>query len=128
MKKLISFKGGRVALVAATIAVATGVLLTASSAQAWVSFGFAFPPIVIAPAPVAPYPYYPYPYYPPAYYAPPPAPAPYQSPAPQLSQNQVPYGATCFAGNYTCSAAPYTKLGAVCFCPGIGAPSYGSVQ
>lgn len=127
----------RLALRVAAIAALAGAFLVPAPAKAWVSFGFALPPVVIAPAPAYPYPYpyYP-PAYPPGYYAPPPPPAqgqaqtqaPAQSPAPQLSQNQVPYGAMCYAGNYTCAAAPYSHVGSVCSCPGWGAPSFGTVQ
>ena len=102
----------RLALRLAAIAALAGATLIPAPARAWVSFGFALPPVVVAP-PVAPYPYaYPYPYYPPAYPAPapgyyPPAAPPAQSPAPQLSQDQRPYGSIC---------------------AGLGAPSYGSVR
>jgi hypothetical protein len=130
-----SNSSSRLALRVAAIAALAGAFLVPAPAKAWVSFGFALPPVVIAPAYPYPYPYYP-PAYPPGYYAPPPPPAqgqaqtqaPAQSPAPQLSQNQVPYGAMCYAGNYTCAAAPYSHVGSVCSCPGWGAPSFGTVQ
>ncbi len=121
----------RLALSVAAIAALAGATLIPAPARAWVSFGFALPPVVVAP-PVAPYPY-PYPYYPPAYPAPapgyyPPAAPPAQSPAPQLSQDQRPYGSICAAGFYTCAAVPQSKVGDECTCSGLGAPSYGSVH
>ena len=109
---------------------------------------YAPPPVVYAPPPVvyaappayyAP-PYYAPGYYPPAYppggYAPPPAngqpqgyaQAPQQSPAPELSQANVPFGSTCYAGVYVCAAPAQTHVGSGCSCPGLGAPSYGVVQ
>lgn len=36
-------------------------------------------------------------------------------------------GATCSAGNYTCPVAP-GPLGAQCSCPGLGAPSFGTIR
>jgi hypothetical protein len=124
----------------ACAALAAAALMPAT-ANAWWHGGvfIGVPPIVVGP-PVYPYPYpYAYPpgyYYPPAPYAPgyyPPAgtaapkSAP-QSKAPQMSQANTPYGATCYAGFYTCAAAPQSHVGSGCTCPGIGAPSYGSVQ
>lgn len=122
-----------IVLRAAAIAALAGAMLLPSRAYAWVSFGIAVPPVVVAPAP---YPYYAPGYYPPppGYYAPPPPgtyarpPPPQQSPAPELSQNQPQYGATCYAGNYTCAAYPYAQVNSVCSCPGLGAPSFGTVQ
>jgi hypothetical protein len=124
-----------------------GTLLPAAAQAGWRGgFFFGLPPVVVAPAPYAyPYPYYPPAYYPPAYapppygYYPPPAypPAAY-TPAPSLTPDQqkaeadrqasLPYGQTCYAGVYTCAAPPNTHVGTGCACPGIGAPSYGSVN
>ena len=126
---------------------ATAALLP-SQAQAWWRGGvfIGLPPVVVAP-PVPAYPpaYYPPPYYAPGYYAPPSAPyygyaepsapAPQQTPAPELSQNDrssgqydAPYGSTCYAGVYTCAAPSQARVGTGCSCAGIGAPSYGVVQ
>jgi hypothetical protein len=127
----------RIALCAAL----AGAALIPTTAKAWWHGGvfIGLPPVVVGPPVVAyPYPpgyYYPYApgYYPPGYaYAPPPGPtatqsAP-QSAAPQMSQANTPYGSRCYAGVYTCAAAPQSHVGTVCSCPGIGAPSYGSVQ
>ena len=41
---------------------------------------------------------------------------------------QVAYGATCYAGVYTCQLPQGLPLGAPCSCPGLGAPSYGNVR
>jgi len=125
--------------VAASLA---GACMLPEAAHAGVRFGlfFGIPPVVVAPAPYAyPYPYYPYPpayYPPPAYgYAPPPAaytPAPALTPEQQQAEAQreanVPYGRTCYAGFYSCAAPPNTHVGTGCSCPGIGAPSYGTVN
>ena len=77
------------------------------------------------------YPYAPG-YYPPGYQYPPPAAGTAASQAstqaPQMSQANTPYGRTCYAGVYTCAAIPQTHVGTGCSCPGIGAPSYGTVQ
>lgn len=40
----------------------------------------------------------------------------------------APYGATCYAGFYTCTLPASLPLGTQCTCPGIGAPSYGTVR
>ncbi len=119
----------RLLLGCAALATAAGVTLSPVPARAGVFI--AFPPVVFG-APAAPYPppyYYPPAYYPSPYYgypayAPPPAPPP----PPQMSRTDTPYGARCFAGNYTCAAPAQTYVGTECSCPGIGAPSYGSVQ
>ena len=134
---------GRTFAVAALLAGAAfaATTLTPSPARAWWRGGFfiGVPPVVVAPGPVAypPYyyppayypPYYPGAYYPPAgYYPPPPAPAA-QAPVAQGQQNtRIAYGATCFAGVYQCAAPSYTPIGQGCSCPGLGAPSYGTVQ
>jgi hypothetical protein len=117
----------------------------ASPAEAWWHGGVfvGLPPVVVAPGYYAPY-YYPPAYYPPAYYPPgyypppygyaPPAygtaapPAAPQAKAETGSQGQVAYGAMCYAGIYHCAAPANTPIGRTCSCPGIGAPSYGSVQ
>ncbi len=121
----------RLLLGCAALAIAAGVTLRPAPAQAGVFI--AFPPVVFG-APVAPYPP-PYYYPPPAYYPPPPPyygypayAAPPAAPAPQMSRADVPYGATCRAGVYSCAAPAQTPVGSGCSCPGIGAPSYGAVQ
>ena len=38
------------------------------------------------------------------------------------------YGYTCYAGNYVCHLHEQVPVGAQCTCPGIGAPSYGTVR
>jgi hypothetical protein len=112
-----------------------GAAFAATPAEAWWHGGvfIGLPPVVVGPAP---YPYYypPY-YYPPAYYPPypyayPPPPPPAAAPAPSQApgNGKVAYGATCYAGVYHCAAPSYTPIGETCSCPGIGAPSYGSVQ
>ncbi len=129
----------------AVAAVIGGAAFAATPAQAWWHGGvfIGLPPVVVG---AAPYPYYypPY-YYPPAYY--PPAyypPYPYAYPpasagapaqpqahgngAPTADGGKVAYGASCYAGFYHCAAPAYTPIGETCSCPGIGAPSYGSVQ
>jgi hypothetical protein len=125
----------------AICAALAGAALIPVPAMAWWRGGVfvGLPPIVVGPPAVA-YPYY-YPpaypyapgYYPPGYaYAPPAGTAAPQASlpakAPQMSQANTPYGSTCYAGVYTCAAVPQSHVGAVCACPGIGAPSYGSVQ
>ena len=115
----------RLLLGCAALATAAGVTFRSAPAQAGVFIAF---PSVVFGAPVAPYPP---PYYPPAYYPPPygyPAYAPPPAPAPQMSRADVPYGATCYAGVYTFNAPAQTPVGSGCSCPGLGAPSYGSVQ
>jgi hypothetical protein len=124
----------------AAFAIAAGATLLPAPAQAWWRGGvfIGVPPVVVGPPVVAyPPPYYPYPYaYPPAAYAPaypPPAYPPppdqaQQSQPPQMSQAQPPYGTTCYAGVYVCPAPGATRVGSGCSCPGLGAPSYGTVQ
>ena len=68
---------------------------------------------------------------PPVVYAPPPDYAPPPSyPSPQANyappQGSVPYGGMCFAGAYSCAAAG--PVGSTCSCPGIGAPSFGTIH
>ena len=139
----------------AVTALVGGAAFLATPAQAWWHGGvfIGVPPVVVAPAPVYPPYYYPPAYYPPAYYPPayypppayayPPAAAPqnqgqYQGQPQNQSQAQdqtqapaagpVAYGAMCYAGPYQCAAPAYTPVGQTCSCPGLGAPSYGSVQ
>ena len=57
-----------------------------------------------------------------------PALTPEQQKAEADRQASLPYGRTCYAGFYTCAAPPYTHVGTGCSCPGIGAPSYGTVN
>ncbi len=38
------------------------------------------------------------------------------------------YGYTCYAGFYTCTLPAQGPAGAPCSCPGIGAPSYGTIR
>ncbi len=111
-----SRKGVRVSLILGLCA-ATVLLPAAAQARVFVGIGLGFPP-VYAPPPV---------YYapPPVYYGPPPvayAPPPPYTPAPPG------YSGTCYAGVYTCAAPPNLPPGSQCACPGIGAPSYGTVQ
>ncbi|HEX4259679.1 MAG TPA: hypothetical protein VHY76_01130 [Acetobacteraceae bacterium] len=47
------------------------------------------------------------------------------APAPGVAPG---YGYTCFAGAYTCTLPQQGPVGAPCSCPGIGAPSYGTVR
>ena len=118
----------RLLLGCAALATAAGVTLHATPARAGVFI--AFPPVVFG-APVAPYPppyYYPPAYYPRPYYGYPAYAPPPVAPAPQMSRADTPYGGTCFAGFYTCAAPAQTPVGTGCSCPGLGAPSYGSVQ
>lgn len=121
------------------------VALGSVPAQAWWRGGVwvSVPPVVVAPPVAYPYyypPYYPYApgyYYPPGYYAPPavasvpPAQTSTQTTTTQTQTSDarpVLYGSTCYAGVYVCAAPGGTPVGAGCSCPGIGAPSYGSVH
>lgn len=38
------------------------------------------------------------------------------------------YGFTCYAGFYTCTLPAQGPVGSPCSCPGIGAPSYGTIR
>lgn len=38
------------------------------------------------------------------------------------------YGATCYAGAYTCQLGAQHPMGSQCSCPGLGAPSFGAVR
>ena len=51
--------------------------------------------------------------------------------APQPDQGQAvqaEYSATCYAGFYTCTLPQSLPAGSQCSCPGLGAPSFGSVR
>ncbi len=127
-------------MVALALLAIAGATAISSPAQAWWRGGLwiGVPPVVIAPGYYPPPSYYPPPPY---YYAPPPAPY-YPPPAPQAdnqpppkgaadksqSASPVAYGATCYAGVYVCQAKAYTPIGQTCSCPGLGAPSYGTVN
>jgi len=104
-------------LVGAVVGLAT--LPAPAGARVFVGVGigipvvpYDYPPPVYAPPPV----YYPPP---PVYYPPPPV---AYSPAP------AGYGAACYAGVYTCPVDRALPVGTQCSCPGIGAPSYGTVR
>lgn len=101
-------------------------LPAAAQARVFVGIGLGFPP-VYAPYYAPPPPVYYAP--PPAYYAPPPPPVSY-APAPPVNYTPAPagYGGTCYAGVYTCAAPANLPAGSQCSCPGIGAPSYGTVH
>ena len=119
----------RVALIL-SLCTAAVLLPAAAQARVFISLGIPLPPIY-APPPV---------YYapPPAYYPPPPAFA--QAPADTSAASGyyggygggAGYGSygggTCYAGAYTCAAPPNAPSGSQCACPGIGAPSYGTVR
>lgn len=59
---------------------------------------------------------------PPVSYAPPPA---YVQPG---YAAPAAYAGTCYAGAYTCQMPVSGPVGASCSCPGIGAPSYGTIR
>ncbi len=47
----------------------------------------------------------------------------------QQSANAAPgYGYTCYAGVYVCRLPQQIPVGTQCSCPGIGAPSFGTVH
>lgn len=46
----------------------------------------------------------------------------------QAATVAVPYGGTCYAGFYVCQLPQSLPIGSGCSCPGLGAPSYGSVR
>ncbi len=50
------------------------------------------------------------------------------APQPQDPPIATAYGSTCYAGFYTCALPQTLPIGAQCSCPGLGAPSYGSVH
>jgi hypothetical protein len=102
--------------------------LAVTPASAWWRGGvwIGVPPVVIGPGYYYPPPYY-YPPYWPGYYYPPPGYA--APPAAQASaKGPVTYGSMCYAGVYSCAAAAKSPVGSGCSCPGIGAPSYGTVN
>jgi hypothetical protein len=104
--------------------------LAASPASAWWSGGvwIGVPPVVVGPGYYYPPPYY-YPPYWPGYYYPPGYAAPPASHASATApRGPVAYGSMCYAGIYNCAAAARSPVGSVCSCPGIGAPSYGTVN
>jgi hypothetical protein len=104
-----------------TAGLTIGALALPSAAQAYWRGG-----VWIGVGPVVPY-YPPAPVYvpPPVVYAPPPV--YYPPPAPPAA-TPVGYGYMCYAGNYTCALPAQGPVGSVCSCPGIGAPSYGTIH
>ena len=48
--------------------------------------------------------------------------------APVAPQVAPAYGYVCHAGFYTCQLGAQLPVGTQCTCPGLGAPSYGTVQ
>jgi len=86
--------------------------LAATPASAWWRGGvwIGVPPVIVGPGYYYPPPYYYPPYWPGYYYPPPGYAAPPAAPA-----------------SVTASKGPVT-YGSMCSCPGIGAPSYGSVN
>jgi hypothetical protein len=111
-------------LVALTLIVDASV---ATPASAWWRGGvwIGVPPVVVGPGYYYP-PYYypPYWYPPPGYYYPPPA----SQASATTPRGPVTYGSMCYAGVYNCAAAPKSPVGSGCTCPGLGAPSYGTVN
>jgi hypothetical protein len=113
----------------AFLATTAASLLASAPAKAWwsggIGFGFAPapyyynyappPPVVVVPPPPPAY------AAPPAYYS---APPPVAAPRPP----SVLYGSTCFAGVYVCPLPRQQPVGSDCSCPGLGAPSYGTVR
>jgi hypothetical protein len=62
-----------------------------------------------------------------------PAPVSYASPPPAAYSSPayppaVAYGATCYAGAYTCRMPASGPIGTSCSCPGLGAPSFGTIR
>ena len=51
------------------------------------------------------------------------APIPTRPPA-----GPVAYGAICYAGPYQCALPASGPIGSSCTCPGLGAPSYGTIH
>ncbi len=45
-----------------------------------------------------------------------------------ISAQPNPYGYVCYAGFYQCTLPAQYPVGSQCSCPGIGAPSYGTVH
>lgn len=103
-------------LLGAAVAVAAGLALVPSTANAWwhggfygPRFVFFGPPVIYAPPPVV---YAP----PPVVYAPAPPPA------------YVPAGQTCYAGAYVCPLERATPVGAGCSCPTNTGRAYGTTH
>ncbi len=46
----------------------------------------------------------------------------------QSEERAVTYGFRCRAGFYACSLAQSVPVGSGCSCPGLGAPSFGTVR
>ncbi len=49
-------------------------------------------------------------------------------PAQQSASAAPGYGYTCYAGAYVCRLPQQIPVGTQCSCPGIGAPSFGTVH
>ncbi len=49
-------------------------------------------------------------------------------PAQQSASAAPGYGYTCYAGVYVCRLPQQIPVGTQCSCPGIGAPSFGTVR
>ena len=49
-------------------------------------------------------------------------------PAQQSADAAPGYGYTCYAGVYVCRLPQQIPVGTQCSCPGIGAPSFGTVR
>ena len=49
-------------------------------------------------------------------------------PAQQSADAAPGYGYTCYAGVYVCRLPQQIPVGTQCSCPGLGAPSYGTVR
>ncbi len=47
---------------------------------------------------------------------------------PGYSSSTVAQGTTCYAGVYVCTMPAPGAVGSPCACPGLGAPSYGTVH
>lgn len=45
-----------------------------------------------------------------------------------ISSQPNPYGYVCYAGFYRCTLPAQYPVGSQCSCPGLGAPSYGTVH
>ncbi len=82
-----------------------------------------------APQTGVPAPYPPPPgYAPPQGYAPPPGYTPQAAYAAPGAPAPTAYGSTCYAGVYTCALPNGVPVGSQCSCPGLGAPSFGTVH
>jgi hypothetical protein len=51
-----------------------------------------------------------------------------QPAAPVVATEPTGLGYTCYAGVYTCRLNAQFPIGTQCSCPGLGAPSYGTVH